>query len=119
MAVADYSSFHLSLANAALFLNQMVNQGGLEYNDCSESLNYFNVCLKQVSQRLGNNFDCISEGLLTTILGFLCHDVGFAALISEDSTDWPYSRMQANGNDGPFICVDSKISFFFAEASRG
>ncbi|KIX06765.1 uncharacterized protein Z518_04741 [Rhinocladiella mackenziei CBS 650.93] len=63
MAVVDYSAFY-----------QITNHSGTEYSDCVESARYFSTCLNQIAQRLGSKTDSISQGVITTILGFLCHD---------------------------------------------
>lgn len=75
MALADYCAFHLYLANAALFLYQVSNQGSIEYSDCAEAGKYFGACLNQVTQRLEDQSDRVSPGLITTILGLLCYNV--------------------------------------------
>jgi hypothetical protein len=76
MALIDRSAFYLSLANAALFFNQMTNHGSFEYSDCLESSKYYSECLNQVTRRLGSRTESVSEGVITTVLGFICHDVG-------------------------------------------
>ncbi|OQV01780.1 Fungal specific transcription factor domain-containing protein [Cladophialophora immunda] len=74
MAVIDNTAFYLSLANAALFFHQMTERKGCEYSDFEESSKYLSLCLNQVAQRLGRESHNISEGVITTVLGFLCHD---------------------------------------------
>jgi hypothetical protein len=76
MALVDRSAFYLSLANAALFFNQMTKHGSFEYSDCPESSKYYSECLNQVTRRLGSRTESVSEGVITTVLGFICHDVG-------------------------------------------
>jgi hypothetical protein len=77
MAVVDRSAYYLSLANAAMFLNQVMNGGNFEYSDCVESSKYYTECLNQITRRLGCRMERVSEGVITTVLGFICHDVGF------------------------------------------
>ncbi|EXJ89649.1 hypothetical protein A1O3_02716 [Capronia epimyces CBS 606.96] len=81
MAVADTSAFCLSLANAALFMNQITTgrQGATEYSDCAESARYYSECLDQVTRRLASSTECTSDGVITTVLGFLCHDSSVGA----------------------------------------
>ncbi|OAP63314.1 hypothetical protein AYL99_02541 [Fonsecaea erecta] len=74
MAVIDCTAFYLSLANAALFFHQMTERRGCEYGDFEESSRYLSLCLNQVAQRLGRESHNISQGVITTVLGFLCHD---------------------------------------------
>ncbi len=75
MAVVDCTAFYLSLANAALFFHQITGGKGLEYSDSEESSHYLSLCLKQLGQRIEQESERASQGVITTILGFLCHDV--------------------------------------------
>ncbi|KIW83801.1 hypothetical protein Z517_03047 [Fonsecaea pedrosoi CBS 271.37] len=74
MAVIDRTAFYLSLANAALFFHQMTERKGCEYGDFEESSKYLSLCLNGVAQRLERETHQISDGVITTVLGFLCHD---------------------------------------------
>ncbi|KIY03501.1 uncharacterized protein Z520_00192 [Fonsecaea multimorphosa CBS 102226] len=74
MAIIDSTAFYLSLANAALFFHQMTERRGCEHSDSEESSKYLSLCLNQVAQRLEMESHNISQGVITTILGFLCHD---------------------------------------------
>ncbi|KEF52384.1 uncharacterized protein A1O9_11625 [Exophiala aquamarina CBS 119918] len=74
MAVIDTSAYFISLANASLYMNRMICPGGLEYSDCLESSSYYSTCLNTLSKRLSSRTERSSEGVITTILGFLCHD---------------------------------------------
>lgn len=75
MAVIDTSAYYISLANASLYMNRIRYQGGLEYSDCPESSDYYRTRLTTMSKRLEANTERSSEGVITTILGFLSHDV--------------------------------------------
>ncbi len=75
MAIVDRTAFHLSLANAALFFHQLSQRKGSEHSDFEESSKYLDLCLSEIGQRLGNELEMVSEGVVTTVLGFLCHDV--------------------------------------------
>ena len=77
MAMLDCTAFYLCLANAALFFNQFKFHKGIEYEDFAESSKYFSLCLRQVTTRLDSESDRASDGVITTVLGFLCHDVCF------------------------------------------
>jgi hypothetical protein len=76
MGLVDCSAFYLSLENAVLFFNQMTKQGSFEYSDHLESSKYYGECLNQVARRLSSRTECVSEGAITTVPGFICHDVG-------------------------------------------
>ncbi|KAB5560052.1 hypothetical protein GE09DRAFT_76551 [Coniochaeta sp. 2T2.1] len=79
MAVADRCAFYLCLANAAMFYHQMTaGDGSCEYGDCDESARYFGQCMCMMTERLGSGSDGVSEGVVTTVLGFLCHDAAVA-----------------------------------------
>lgn len=75
MALVDQSAFKLSMANASMFLAQRKDPNGFRYETCSESLKYFGQCLNLVTKRLEDPKDRVSEGIITTILGLICHDV--------------------------------------------
>jgi hypothetical protein len=75
MALVDQSAFKLSMANASMFLAQRKDPDGFRYETCSESLTYFGQCLSLVTKRLEDPKDRLSEGVITTILGLICHDV--------------------------------------------
>lgn len=75
MAMIDTSAYYISLANAALYMNRMIHNGGLEYSDSPESSDYYSTCVNTMSQRLSSLEESTSEGIITTILGFQCHDV--------------------------------------------
>lgn len=75
MAIIDTSAYYISLANASLFMNQITSHGGSEYSDCPESSGYYSSCLTTMTERLSRHAERSSQGVITTILGFLCHDV--------------------------------------------
>jgi hypothetical protein len=75
MAVCDSTAFYLSLANATVFFNQITLGKGSDYSDFKESSKYLGLCLNQMTERLRTELNNISDGIVTTVLGFLCHDV--------------------------------------------
>lgn len=81
-AIADRCSFYLCLANGAMFYHQMIEGGSYEYSAYDESAKYFSHCIGLVAQRLGRRDDGVSEGVITTVLGFLCHDVSVETLVT-------------------------------------
>ncbi|KAK3942915.1 hypothetical protein QBC46DRAFT_379076 [Diplogelasinospora grovesii] len=78
MAMLDQSAYYLSLANAALILNlrrkNLTASCGFEYSEYPESSKYYHICLSQVTRRLGDVMEGVSKGMVTTVLGFICHD---------------------------------------------
>jgi hypothetical protein len=81
MAVVDRTAFYLSLANAALFFHQITQQRiRSEYSDFEESSKYLGLCLNEVALRLDQESNNVSDGVVTTVLGFLCHDVRLTQL---------------------------------------
>jgi hypothetical protein len=76
MALLDPSSYFLCLANAALFMNQYITRRkSLEYTDSAESAKYYSKCLTQVTQKLACEVERFREGVITTVLGFVCHSI--------------------------------------------
>jgi hypothetical protein len=75
-AVADRCSYYLCLANGAMFYHRTIQGGGsYEYSEYEESAQYFGRCTALMAQRLDCPEESVSEGAVTTVLGFLCHDV--------------------------------------------
>jgi len=74
MALLEPSSYYLCLANAALVMDQQVTRRTtLEYTDSVESTKYYSKCLTQLNKQLASSVHTISEGAITTVLGFVCH----------------------------------------------
>jgi hypothetical protein len=71
--MSDQSAFHLAMANAALFFDREI---GSENVESSESTKYYTMSLQVINKRLQDPVDKISEGVMGTVLGFACHDVG-------------------------------------------
>ena len=82
----------------------------LEYSDCDESAKYYSECLNQVSQRLESSTESLSQGIITTVLGFLCHDSNVGK--------WDRWAVHMNGLErimklrGDFNHLDLDISLF-------
>lgn len=75
MSLTDPAAFHLTLANAAMFLDQHTHTSDFKYEKSTECLTYYGKCVRQITERLGSIDDSVSEGVITTVLGLLCHDV--------------------------------------------
>ncbi|BCS27832.1 uncharacterized protein APUU_60880S [Aspergillus puulaauensis] len=77
MALSDQSAFILCKANAAMFLEKARLRDGDEfrYEHCAETLGYYGQCVREVTRRLSDPVDCVSEGVFTAILGLICHDL--------------------------------------------
>lgn len=75
MALSDKSAFILCKANAAMFLEEIQHPDTFRYETCQETLTYYGQCVRQVTERLSNAQERTSEGILTCILGLICHDV--------------------------------------------
>jgi len=74
MAILDPCSYFLCLANAALFMYQHItHKKSLEYTDSAESAKYYSQCLSQLTHQLASETERFSDGVITTILGFVCH----------------------------------------------
>lgn len=75
LALHDGSAFTLSMANAAMFLDEACHPATFQYERSGEALAYYGRSVSQVTSRLADPVDCVSEGLMTTVLGLICHDV--------------------------------------------
>ncbi|KAJ5606257.1 hypothetical protein N7510_009038 [Penicillium lagena] len=75
MSLHDHSAFRLALANAAMFLDEKHHPQTFRYDHCHEALKYYGQCVRQITDRLADPTDCTSEGVVTTILGLICHDL--------------------------------------------
>lgn len=94
MALTDASAFRLSMANAAMFMAQRRQPETFQYEKCSEALEYYGQCLHHVTKRLENRGDRTSDGVIVTILGFICHDVSEVQSIpmtKVPSDTWSYN----------------------------
>ncbi|KAH8430860.1 uncharacterized protein LDX57_008524 [Aspergillus melleus] len=75
MAMTDASAFLVSLANAAMFLDQIHQRKAYQYEKSVECLTFYGKCVKEVTRRLENSNDRVSAGVITTILGLICHEL--------------------------------------------
>ncbi|PYH49691.1 uncharacterized protein BP01DRAFT_419836 [Aspergillus saccharolyticus JOP 1030-1] len=75
MALTDPSATFVALANAAMFLDQRLRAQEFSYETSSECLAYYGRCVQQVRGRLGNVKESLGEGVITAILGLICHDL--------------------------------------------
>ncbi|PWY75206.1 hypothetical protein BO94DRAFT_538533 [Aspergillus sclerotioniger CBS 115572] len=75
MALTDASAVLVALANAAMFLDQKQRVQAYRYETSAECLTYYGQCVQQVTRRLGDVRENLSEGIITTILGLICHDL--------------------------------------------
>jgi hypothetical protein len=74
IGIADRSAFHLTMANAVMLFAEETGSKGSE---TTESMMFYTMSLRSVNKRLQDPVDGISEGVIGTVLGFVCHDVGF------------------------------------------
>jgi hypothetical protein len=76
MTMMDPSAYYLCLANASLGITAFATRRIIwEYNDSPEATKYYSMCLTHVTQRLNGDAKNVSEGLIGTILGLVCHNV--------------------------------------------
>jgi hypothetical protein len=75
LAIFDSSARSLVMANAAVFLGQEWRSSRDAFAFTPEAADYYSQSCKELSVRLGDPVDRISDGVITTVLGFLCHDV--------------------------------------------
>lgn len=82
IGLSDRVAFDLWLAQAVVIRNGLVHKNNaIAYNelfaDTSEASSYYCKSLHQLTLRLNDREDCISEGVIATIMGFICVDVRF------------------------------------------
>jgi hypothetical protein len=70
MATTDSGAFHLTLANAALFLN--AKSGEIE---TAESIGHYTAAVRVTERQLQNSQDSVSDGIISSVLGFASYDV--------------------------------------------
>lgn len=58
-----------------MFLEETRHPDTFRYEKCQETLAYYGQCVRQVTDRLSDPLENTSEGILTSILGLICHDV--------------------------------------------
>lgn len=74
MGLSDPASWHITLANAALY---RTNPGmkKTEFAASSEAVKWYTMSLTSVTKRLADPTTSDSEGLVIAVTGFVCHDV--------------------------------------------
>ncbi|GKZ36305.1 hypothetical protein AbraIFM66950_007339, partial [Aspergillus brasiliensis] len=75
MALTDPTAILVALANAAMFLDQRLRAQTYQYETSAECLSYYGQCVQQVTHRLGDARESLSQGVITAILGLTCHDL--------------------------------------------
>ncbi|PYH70890.1 uncharacterized protein BO88DRAFT_257087 [Aspergillus vadensis CBS 113365] len=75
MALTDTTAVLVALANAAMFLDQRLRAQSYRYETSAECLSYYGQCVRQVTHRLANTHERLSQGVITAILGLTCHDL--------------------------------------------
>lgn len=75
MAVFDSTACKLVMANAVVFLDQTWRSSSSAFDATAESAKYYTQSCKELSLRLSDPGDRFSDGVIATVLGFLCHDV--------------------------------------------
>jgi hypothetical protein len=62
------------MANASMLFAEETGSRNLEN---TESMALYTMSLRSVNKRLQDPVDGISEGVIGTVLGLVCHDVGY------------------------------------------
>ncbi|KAI5461949.1 hypothetical protein BGZ63DRAFT_403227 [Mariannaea sp. PMI_226] len=74
IGLSDPTAFYLSLASTILFQDHRQGLMHMEYLENPESMKYYCKALSQLNTRLAHPEDCMSVGVIATILGCVCHD---------------------------------------------
>lgn len=77
LSLSDTSAFHLSLAYAVIFLDQSRGVASKDFGDNTEAVQHYSRTITHLTPRLDDRIECVSAGVVSTILGFACHAVGF------------------------------------------
>lgn len=80
IGLSDTTAFDLWLAQAIVIRDNVAHKGiavscNAEYLNNSEANTYYRKSLSQLSHRLSNRKECVSSGVIATIMGFICIDV--------------------------------------------
>lgn len=75
MALFDSSARKLVLANAAIFCEQRWRSAREAFRVTPEAATYYLQSCRELSCRFADPSDRLSDGVIATVLGFLCHDV--------------------------------------------
>jgi hypothetical protein len=81
IGLSDPTAFQLSLASALLFKDNTSERPVLDFNDNEKSAKHYFKALSQLSDRLGDRQECMSPGVVATVLGCICHDVRSTVLL--------------------------------------
>lgn len=86
IGLSDTAAFDLWLAQAVVIRNGLFHEPNAfnydaKYLDTFEASKYYCKSLHQLALRLNNREDCISDGVIATIMGFICVDVRFLLLL--------------------------------------
>ncbi|KAL7810888.1 hypothetical protein V8C26DRAFT_437736 [Trichoderma gracile] len=79
IGLSDATAFNLWLAQAVVIRDGVLHEdraasSDTEYLTGSEANRYYSKSLTQLSHRLSNREECISSGVIATIMGFICID---------------------------------------------
>jgi hypothetical protein len=82
IGLSDAAAFNLWLAQAVVIRNGFFHENNsfnydTKYLDTSEAGKYYCKSLHQLAIRLNSREDCISDGVIATIMGFICVDVRY------------------------------------------
>lgn len=85
IGLSDTAAFDLWLAQAVVIRNGLFHEPNVlnydaKYLDTSEASKYYCKSLHQLAIRLNNREDCVSDGVIATIMGFICVDVRYTVL---------------------------------------
>ncbi|KAL7921788.1 hypothetical protein ACQKWADRAFT_294466 [Trichoderma austrokoningii] len=79
IGLSDTAAFDLWLAQAVVIRNGLLHEPNAsnydaKYLDTSEASRYYCKSLHQLALRLNSREDCMSDGVIATIMGFICVD---------------------------------------------
>ncbi|KAL7912598.1 hypothetical protein GGI35DRAFT_440668 [Trichoderma velutinum] len=94
IGLSDATAFDLWLAQAIVIRDRAAHEDstacpGVEYLDNPEANKYYSRSLNQLSHRLSSREECVSIGVIATIMGFICIDTRVG--------NWDRYSMHMNG----------------------
>jgi hypothetical protein len=75
VAMEDPSAFQLILGDASVLYAQHVNGTSDGRSMSMEATTYYTAVVREVSSRLADPVDGLSDGLISTVVGLACEDV--------------------------------------------
>ncbi|KAI0200008.1 hypothetical protein F4808DRAFT_174180 [Astrocystis sublimbata] len=74
IGLSDAAACYITLANAVLYKNMKPGDAKPEFSTSVEAMKWYTLSLQSIAKRLASPNDGSTQGLITAISGFICHD---------------------------------------------